>query len=103
MQNLDVVQCTASIMSVKKYVQYAHNPVQFYSAQQEFIQNTIKKANKALELSVAWKDIENPIGLVNKRASNIGNRLFQMRKLVLSAHKTVGEKGTGGMRISKMH
>ncbi len=74
-----------------------------FSPATPLIQKTIQKANDALKLSDTWKGVERPIGMVHKRAVNLGNRLFRRRKLALSAHDTVGaEGGVGTVRCTEV-
>ena len=68
-----------------------------YTPATPVIQDTIRRANKALKLSETWKDVDKPIGIVHKRSLNFGNLLFKRRRLALTAHDSVGskeEKGT---------
>ena len=55
------------------------------------IEKIISKANDALSLSDTWKGEKRPIGLVHKRALNLGNRTFKRRRFALSAHDSVSQ------------
>ena len=51
------------------------------------IKDVINDVNSTLSLSNAWKGEKRPVGLVNKRAPNLGNRLFKRRKFALTGHE----------------
>ena len=64
------------------------------------IKDVIADANKALCMSETWKGESRPIGLVNKRAPNLGDKLFKRRKFALAGHKEADLKPTGTIRCT---
>ena len=70
--------------------------VQTYGPATSHIKELISDANRAAKLSPVWKDVNKPIGVVNRRSKNLGDILLQRKKFALQ----VDTSNTGTTRCT---
>ena len=58
------------------------------------IQKIVEDCNNALKMSETWDNVNRPIGVVHKRAPNLGNIIFKCRSLALNGHTNKFSAGT---------
>ena len=59
--------------------------LQTYGPATPSLQKTVKTINKAVQKSPAWKDVKKTVGIVNKRAKNLGDLILRKKKFALEA------------------
>ena len=57
--------------------------VQTFSPATPVITELVREANKAIRKSPVWKDVSQPIGIVNKRGRNIGDQILKRKLFAL--------------------
>ena len=68
--------------------------VQTYGPATKDYINIVKEANQHLQLSPLWKDNDNVIGVVSRRATTIGNLILQRKRSALRSGVVKSDMGT---------
>lgn len=65
-----------------------------YTPASKVIQDIVNSTNDALKLSKTWENDRKPVGIVHRRAPNLGSKLFKRRVLSLNGHESTSSTGS---------